>query len=81
MAASAEDKAATKVARSIFSRRGIDISQTDFRVQNGICYLRGTVRYLSAGSHISLQQEMVEVQKALRQKPGIRDVSFELTFH
>jgi hypothetical protein len=75
MSSSPEDKSATKVARSIFSKRGIDISQTDFRVQNGVCYLRGTIRYLSSGHHISLEQEMSEVIKALRQKPGIRDVS------
>jgi hypothetical protein len=79
MATSGEDKHAMKMARSIFSKRGIDISQTDFRVANGVCYLRGTIRYLAGGHNTTLDKEMSEVLKALRQKEGIRDVVCDYT--
>ena len=79
MGASPEDKHATKMARSIFSKRGIDISQTDFRVANGIAYLRGSIRYIAGGHNVTLEQEMHEVIKALRQKEGIRDVVCDYT--
>lgn len=74
------DVSATKVARSMFSRRGIDTSRADLRVMHGVAYLRGTVSAVRGAGVGDLKAECELIARLLRQKPEIRDVVLDVTY-
>lgn len=67
-----------KLVRTEFGRRLIDTSQTDIRVLNGICTIRGVVKPMRGGP-ADMKSEMETVAKVLKQKSMIRDVHMEVT--
>jgi hypothetical protein len=79
MAANEADKALTKIARSAFVKKGIDLGIADFRVMNGVLYVRGTVSTLPGVSIPNLKQELESLALALRPK-GIRDAILDCAF-
>jgi hypothetical protein len=60
------------------TRRYVDFSMVDVRVIHGVCYLRGTMRQLRSHPEVDLETEAEVIRKILRQKPGIRDVVWEV---
>ncbi|HLK14659.1 MAG TPA: hypothetical protein VKT78_07625 [Fimbriimonadaceae bacterium] len=74
----ADDKHANKVARSVFNKRGADLSMADIRVSHGICYIRGTIKFFP-GRTDNKEATMSQVIRALRQQAEIRDVICEYT--
>jgi hypothetical protein len=79
MAGSSEDVRGVKQVRSILSRRGIDVSRADVRVQNGVAYIRGFVAPMPSANIPDIAIEMEHVAKIIRQKPEIRNVVLEIT--
>jgi hypothetical protein len=80
MPKSHEDVSGTKIARQMFSRRGIDLTRADIRVMHGVCYLRGQVSRLKGVEIPDLRAELEVIGKILRQKPEIRDVVIDVTY-
>lgn len=74
------DVSGTKMARSLFGRRGIDVSRADLRVMHGVCYLRGTISAIRGFGVEDLKGETANVARLLRQKPEIRDVVIDVTY-
>jgi hypothetical protein len=73
------DAALTKLVRSQVARRYIDSSLLDIRVMHGLVTMRGVIRVLRTNPDIDLQKEMDTISTILRQKPGIRDVVWDVT--
>jgi hypothetical protein len=77
MSVSDGDRQATKIARGVFARKGIDLGMADLRVIHGIVYVRGTVSAAAGLRAPNLKAELENVGKQLRAKPEIRDVVFD----
>lgn len=80
MARDEGDIRATKAARAVLAKRGIDITQADLRCMHGVLYIRGTVKPYRGSAITDLRSEMELIGKVLRQKPEIRDVVIECLF-
>lgn len=76
--AAGEDAALTKMVRSQIARRYIDSSLLDVRVSHGLVYLRGVIRVLRTNPDVDLSKEMETISTILRQKPGIREVVWDV---
>ena len=74
-----DEKHANKLARSVMNKRGVDLSMADLRVSHGICYIRGTIKFIKGREADNKEVAMGQVIKALRQQPEIRDVVCEYT--
>jgi hypothetical protein len=74
-----DDKHANKLVRSVFNKRGVDLSQTDLRVSHGVVYIRGIIKFIKGRETENPAHAMGQVIKALRQQPEIRDVVSEYT--
>ena len=77
--AAGEDAAMTKMVRGQIARRYIDSSLLDVRVMHGLVSLRGVIRVLRTHPDVDLQKEMETISTILRQKPGIREVVWDVT--
>jgi hypothetical protein len=73
-----EDANQTRMVQREISRRYIDTTLVDVRVIHGVCYLRGVISKLRSHPDIDLEHEAEIIRKILRQKPGIRDVVWEV---
>lgn len=73
------DVRGVKSARQELSKRGIDVSQADVRVRNGICTIRGKVSRMSGDLSGGLADEIHNAAKAMRQRSEIKDVVFDVT--
>lgn len=67
-----------RIARSEFSRRGLDISRADLYVMHGVMYMRGEVGLMPNIHVTDIASEMALVTKILRQRPEIRDIVMEV---
>lgn len=74
-----EDTELTKTVWREFARRPVDISLMSIVVIHGVVYLRGQVKAMR-GHDLDLRSEMEIIAKALKQRPGIRDVVMDLTY-
>jgi hypothetical protein len=74
------DVRALKLARSEFSRRGLDISRADMHVSKGILSVRGTITPYQGQKIDDLKHEIDLVTKHLRGRHEIRDVILELAY-
>jgi len=74
-----EDTEVTKTVWREFARRPVDISLMSIVVIHGVVYLRGQVKAMR-GHNLDLRSEMEIIAKALKQRPGIRDVIMDLTY-
>ncbi len=77
--AAGEDASLTKMVRSQIARRYIDSTLLDIRVSHGLVTLRGVIRTLRTAPDVELQKEMEVISTILRQKPGIREVVWDVT--
>jgi osmotically-inducible protein OsmY len=75
----AYDAEATRRVRAELTRRYIDSSMIDVRVIGGVVHLTGIIRHLRTHRGIDLNLEMDHITHILRQRPGIRDVVWEVT--
>jgi hypothetical protein len=73
------DAEMTKMVRSQIARRTIDSSMLNIRCSHGIVYLVGVIRTLRGHTDIDLNKEMEHISAALRSKPGIREVVWDVT--
>ena len=73
------DTELTRMVRSQIGRRSVDASLLDIRVSHGTVYLRGVIRTIRTHAEMDLIAEMAHISTVLRQKPGIRDVVWEVT--
>ena len=71
------DKRGTKLARSEFTKRGVELMKADLRSMHGIVYLRGTVTRAAGSAIPDLRSEIELIARVLRQKQGIKDVVIE----
>lgn len=74
------DVTGTKIARSMFGRRGIDVSRAEVRVMHGVCYIRGPVSAIKGSGVEDVRGECEQVARLLRQKPEIRDVVLDCVY-
>lgn len=80
MARDEGDVRATKAARAVLAKRGVDVTTADLRCMHGVLYIRGTVKAYRGAGIVDLKSEMENVAKVLRQKPEIRDVILECLY-
>ena len=73
-----EDALQTRMVQRTLFRRYVDASRVDVRVTHGVCYLRGFISKLRTHPQVDLEQEAEVIRKILRQKPGIREVIWEV---
>lgn len=79
---SPEDVEATKAARRMFGKRGVDCSTVDIRVSHGVCQVRGVASLLK-GADIGggdIKAAVEQICGLLRRRPDIREVSVDLTY-
>lgn len=74
MATKPEDVRGTKLARTEFGRRGVDLTMADVRCMHGLVHVRGTISKLAGANIPSLKAECEHIAKILKTKEGIRDV-------
>lgn len=72
------DVAATKMVRSEFGKRMIDVTNADMRVTHGVCYIRGSLKPIKGGPS-DIRKEVEIIMKVLRQRAGIKDVVLDCT--
>ncbi len=70
------DAELVRMVRRELSRFCIDISETIVASTHGVVHLNGRVRPIR-GHENEFSEEIVKVQRVLRQRPGIRDVILE----
>jgi hypothetical protein len=79
---SAADVEATKAARRMFGKRGIDTATMDIRVSHGVCTVRG-VASLLRGAEVGggdVVHAVEQICGLLRRRPDIREVSVDLVY-
>lgn len=72
-----QDAHATRLVEREVSRRQVDATLLSIRVSNGVCYVRGMLRHLRAHPEVDLDQEVLTIQKILRNREGIRAIVWE----
>ncbi len=72
------DAAQTRMVQRELNRRYIDTTQVDVRVIHGVVYLRGIIRTLRTHPEVDLERESDIIRKIIRQKPGIREIIWEV---
>jgi len=76
---SLEDSAMNREVLREIAKHPVDSSGLDVHVSHGVAYIRGRVEKLRGYyEDIDLREELLIILKALRQKPGIRDVVCEV---
>ncbi|MBI1757238.1 MAG: hypothetical protein HYR64_09050 [Fimbriimonas ginsengisoli] len=70
----------TKYARTAFSKRGIDISNADVRVQHGICFVRGLLKPMPRWNINSVKAECEHIASIIRRSEVVKDVVLECTY-
>ena len=76
----ANDSAAmTKMVRGQIGRRTIDATQLVIQVSGGVVHFGGVLRPLRATGNTDMQQEMNNISTILRQKPGVKEVVWDVT--
>jgi hypothetical protein len=73
------DAEMTKMVRSQIARRSIDASMLNVRCSHGIIYLVGVIRVLRTHADMDLAKEMELISTALRSKPGVREIVWDVT--
>ncbi len=74
------DVAGTKMARSMFGRRGIDVTLADLRVMHGVLYVRGSVSAVKGSGVENVKTETENLARILRQRAEIRDVVLDCVY-
>lgn len=69
----------TKMVRGQIGRRTIDASQLIIQVSGGVVHFGGVLRPLRSSGNMDMQQEMNNISTILRQKPGIKEVVWDVT--
>ncbi len=76
---SVEDGTMTREVLREIARHPVDSSGLEVHVTHGVAYLRGRLEKLRGYyEDLSLEEELRIILRALRQKPGIRDVICEV---
>lgn len=75
-----EDAEMTRMVRREISRRYVDSTRLDVRVMHGVVYLRGSIGSLRSHPDVDLTEEILIIERIIRQRPGIRDVINEIEF-
>ena len=75
------DVGASKAARRMFGKRGIDVSGADVRVHHGVCAVRGVVGLIK-GVEVSgdIKEVTQQVCNLLRRRPDIREVTLDVIY-
>ena len=76
---SSDSKAVTKMVRGQIGRRLIDATQLIIQVSGGVVHFGGVLRPMRATGNTDMQQEMNSISTILRQKPGIKEVVWDVT--
>jgi len=72
------DAEMVRTVRREMARHQIDTSETQVGASHGVVHLYGRVRPVK-GMESHFEQEVNTLLRALRQRPGVRDVVFEWT--
>ncbi|MDH7600672.1 MAG: hypothetical protein QHI38_00815 [Armatimonadota bacterium] len=73
------DASMSRELRRELAKHPVDTSQLEVHVIHGVAYLRGRLDKLRGYyEDLDLEQELTRIIKALRNKPGIRDVVCEV---
>lgn len=72
------DAEQTRMVQRELNRRYVDSTQVDVRVIHGVVYMRGIMRRLRTHPEVDLERESDVIRKILRQKPGIREIIWEV---
>jgi hypothetical protein len=76
----ANDGAAlTKMVRGQIGRRLIDATQLVIQVSGGVVHFGGVLRPLRGAPNSDMHLEMNNISTILRQKPGIKEVVWDVT--
>ncbi len=74
-----QDIEAQRIVRREIARRPIDSTLLHIQINHGIVILRGQVRPMR-GHQMDIHEEMQHIVKAIKQRPGIRDVILDVTY-
>jgi hypothetical protein len=69
----------TKMVRGQIGRRLIDATQLVIQVSGGVVHFGGVLRPMRGTGNTDMQQEMNNISTILRQKPGIKEVVWDVT--
>ncbi len=72
------DAETTRLVMRELNRRCVDWSMMDVRVIHGVVYMRGIMRKLRSHPNVDLEKEADIIRKILRQRPGIREIVWEV---
>lgn len=72
-----DERAASKAARTLLTKHGLDISRAQVSVIHGICYIRGIITAMPGYRITDTQAEVERIGQFIRQKPGVRSVVVE----
>ncbi len=73
-----EDSSTARQIRHELFRRYVDTTDIDVRIFHGVCYMRGNLRKLHLYPDVDLEHEAEIIRKIVRQKPGIRELIWEV---
>jgi len=74
------DMEATKAARRMFGKRGVDVSLADIRVMHGVCHVRGVLSALKGKEVEDLRAAVEQVATFLKKRPDIREVAVDAVY-
>jgi hypothetical protein len=69
----------TKMVRGQIGRRLIDATQLVIQVSGGVVHFGGVLRPMRGTGLTDMQQEMNNISTILRQKPGVKEVVWDVT--
>jgi hypothetical protein len=73
------DVGASKAARRMFGKKGVDVSQADVRVAHGVCTIRGVISLLK-GHDGDVKTNTLEVANILKRRADVKDVVVDVTY-
>jgi hypothetical protein len=74
------DVRGTKAARSVFGRKGVDVSMADVRVLHGVLHVRGVVRPIKGNGITDIKKQVEDTVKVLKNKAEIKEVVLDLAY-
>lgn len=75
-----EDVRATKYARNILGKAGIDLVQADVRCQHGVVFIRGLLKRAPKAQIKFVEQEAILACKKIKGMASVKEVVMECTF-
>ena len=74
------DVRATKYARSVLGKKGVDLVQADVRCQHGVVFIRGLLKRAPKTEIKSVEEVVLLAAKMIKSQPAVKEVVLECTY-